>query len=538
MFEGARTRIARWISPAAGLRPGASPAAPPRQLRMYQAAKHSRLTAGWGTDNSSADSQLVSSLTALRSRARALVRDSAYAKRARMIVINNVVGPGIGMQGQVMSSRDSLREDVNGAIEEAWRDWSEARNCHTGGALHFHDFERAAMGQVFEAGEVIIRKHYRRFGDSAVPFAIELVEAERIADEFQTPVAPPVATGAAVRMGIEVDRFGRAIAYWLRERHPGELRLAPERTDRLERVPAEFIEHLRIVDRWPQTRGEPWLHAVARKLNDMDGYSEAEIIAARSAASYMGFIQRPEGDTPLAEKQEDGSKQMQLEPGQIEQLGPGETINFLHPNRPNTALDPFMRYMLREVAAGAGTSYESLSRDYSQSNYSSSRLALLDDRDVWRVLQLWFIRNFRVRLHREWLQQAVLAGAIAPVRVGEYAADARKFEAVLFKPRGWSWVDPTKEVEAYKEAVRAGFTTVSDVIAATGDGRDLEDVITTRKRELGMLEEAGIEVDTTVKDEPPSAAPPPPPAPLQAAPAADDGPPRRVVSFGRRDDGR
>ena len=69
---------------------------------------------------------------------------------------------------------------------------------------------------------------------------------------------------------------------------------------------------------------------------------------------------------------------------------------------------------------------------------------------------------------------------------------------MLFKPRGWSWVDPTKEVAAYKEAIKAGLTTVTDVIAATGGGMDIEDVVKTRKRELAMFEDAGIDVDTTV----------------------------------------
>jgi lambda family phage portal protein len=161
-----------------------------------------------------------------------------------------------------------------------------------------------------------------------------------------------------------------------------------------------------------------------------------------------------------------------------------------------------MRMMLREVAAGTGVSYESLSRDYSQSNYSSSRLALLDDRDLWRMLQLWFIRSFRARVHKLWLQQAVLARAIASIPVEPYALNVAKYEAVRFKPRGWSWVDPTTEVQAYEQAIRNGFTTVSAVIASTGDGRDLEDVMKERKDELAYMESQGLVFDndpSTVK---------------------------------------
>ena len=488
------------------------------QMRIYQAARSSRLTSGWATSTTSADSELSASLTALRNRSRALVRDAAYAKRAKVVVQNNVIGAGIGMQGQVMSSRDTLREDVNTAIEEAWRDWSCSEYCHTGGTLHFCDLERALMGQVFDAGEVFVRKHYRPFGGGEIPFALEMIEAERIADEFSYP--PSAAAGAIIKMGIEVDIYGRPLAYWLRQRHPGELRVLPGEADKLERVPAEQILHLRLVDRWPQTRGEPWLHAVARKLNDMDGYSEAEIVAARGSANYLNTIETAEGEHPLATPVDpsnpDGEKEVITEPGMTLRLAVGEKMNFNNPSRPNTALDPFMRYMLREVAAGTGVSYESLSRDYSQSNYSSSRLALLDDRDLWRMLQQWFLRNFRLPLHKEWLRSAVLARAVVPVRVEEYAVDPKKFEAVLFKPRGWSWIDPTKEVEAYKEAIKAGFTTVTDVIAQTGGGQDIEDVLQQRDRELKLMDDLDLEFDTSpsvyVEEEKaaPAAAPEPP----------------------------
>lgn len=491
MLDSLRRRVARALWPRHS------------GQRMYAAARNSRLTSGWATTSSSSDSELYSSLAALRSRSRALVRDAAYAKRARVVIQNNVVGSGIGMQAQVMTTRGKLATRVNEGIERAWRDWSRATSCHTGGALHFADFERACMGQVFEAGEVFIRKHYRPFGDGVVPLALELIEAERVADDLSG--TPPQGAGANYRMGVEVDQFGRALAYWIRERHPNELRVMLGESDRVVRVPADQIIHLRIVDRWPQTRGEPWLHAVARKLNDMDGYTEAEIVAARGAASYMGFIKTDDPEGAIGEKQSDGTEQLELSPGLIPKLGNGEDFIGYSPNRPNSALDPFLRYMLREVASGTSISYESLSRDYSQSNYSSSRLSLLDDRDVWRSLQQWFIRSFREPLHREWLQQAVLVGAIPEITAESFALAPDKFRAVLFKPRGWSWVDPTKEVEAYKEAVRAGFTTTSRVIAATADGLDIEDVIAERKRELDLFEAAGIDVDTTVQEPQPAA---------------------------------
>jgi lambda family phage portal protein len=526
VLDALRARLARLIAPRGTL------------TRQYGGARNSRLNLWGSASNTSADSELSLSLTNLRARSRKLMRDSPYAKRARTIVVNNVVGSGVGLQAQVYNSRGELHERINADIEEAWREWSKADSCHTGGELHFSDLERAAMAEVFTAGEVFIRLHRRPFGRSKVPLALELIEAERIGDEFSNPNPSPTNSKADVRLGVEVDQFGRPLAYWIRERHPGELRTGIDASVRLERVPAADIIHLRVIDRWPQTRGEPWLHGVLVKLDNMDEYSAAELTAARMGANFFATLESDNLDS-LATTTEvsTGAREMNIEPGIIEQLTPGEKLQFHTPNRPNVALDPFLRYMLREVAAGIGCSYESLSRDYSQSNYSSSRLALLDDRDLWRVLQQAWGRSFRSRLHEQWLQAAVLSRAVTSINVEAYALRPEQFAAVTWKFRGWTWIDPVKEVNSYKEAVKAGFCTVSQVIAQTGGGVDIEDVIAERKRELAMFEEAGIDVDTTV-EEPQE---PVEPAAVQAQPADDaeaeddaedeDTPPARVVKM-------
>jgi capsid protein len=98
-----------------------------------------------------------------------------------------------------------------------------------------------------------------------------------------------------------------------------------------------------------------------------------------------------------------------------------------------------------------------------------------------------------------------------------------KFEAVLFKPRGWTWIDPTKEVEAYITAIKNGLTTVTDVIAQTAGGMDIEDILRVRARELKLMEEAGLVFETSpefymadankAKAEAKAAAKPPPESP-------------------------
>lgn len=509
MFEKIRQRLGSIFGPA-----------PKVQTRQYKAGRVGRLEAGWYRPTTSADAELKSSLATMRNGSRQLMRDSGYAKRAKAIIVNNVLGAGVGIQAQVKALRGDLRANVNGDIEAQWDHWARAENCHTGGGLAFPDLERAALGQVVEAGECLLRIHSRRFGESRVPLALELIEPECLADD-RGQIAPD--QGNEMRMGVECDGFGRALYYWIRDQHPGDTSMsaAGGRTASYVRVPASEMIHLRIVERWPQTRGVPWLHAAANKLRDMDEYGDAELTAAKMGAMYFGTVESAD-DNPLSSTQDDsGTSSMSIEAGVIDRLSPGEKFNFHAPNRPNPALDPFMRHMLREVASAIGVSYESLSRDYSQSNYSSSRLALLDDRDTWKVLQQWWVRAFRQRLHRLWLERAIYARAISTISVAEYLADRERYEAVRWKLRGWTWVDPTREVEAYKEAVKAGFMSVAKVIEATGSGDDLEDVIEQRKAELEAFEEAEIPVDTTPPM--PVEAPDAPSGPAAAAESEDDG---------------
>lgn len=464
--------------------------------RMYAAAKVGRLAFNTGT--SSADQEIHTSLRTMRNRSRALVRDVVYAKRAKTVVVNNVIGQGVGLQCQVKQTRGGrLHKLINSGIERAWDSWSKADSCHTGGTLHFSDLERLAMGEVFEAGEVFIRLHYNRFGDGKVPLSLEIIEAERIADDHEISAT----AGAMVTMGIEHDNFGRPIAYHLHKKHPNAVRLIPGRErDELIRVPASDMIHLRIVDRWPQARGVPALHAAISRLNQLGEFEDAALVAARIGASKVGFFEASdlvEADMATGEEP-DGTPNTTVEAGEFTQLPPGYSFSSWDPSYPHENFDPFTRAFLRGISAGVGPSYESLSRDYSQSNYSSSRLALLDDRDLWRVLQQWWIRSFRDVLHRKWMQQAVMGGAINEIDRNAFGADTDRFCEVRFKPRGWGWVDPTKEVKAYKEAELAGYTTKADIIAATAGGADIEDVIEARRAELDMLAEAGLTTDTTV----------------------------------------
>jgi lambda family phage portal protein len=280
------------------------------------------------------------------------------------------------------------------------------------------------------------------------------------------------------------------VAYHFLNQHPGEYSFSkPLNTRNLKRtrVPADEVIHLFIQERPGQTRGTPALVSAMIRLRHMHGYEEAEIIFARASASLMGFIES-DADQLQGDAVAGGQQVTDFEPGIFKQMRPGEKVNVPAVSRPGGQFDPFMRAMLRGVASGTGVAYTSVSADYSQSNYSSERAAILKERDLWRVLQDWVRDNFHQEVFEGWLSMAFLSNQIS---LPKYEVTPELYtEATKWCPRGWAWIDPEKEVSAYEKGVAAGFITQGDVIAQ--DGGDFNEKMLQRSSEVKKAQSLGL----------------------------------------------
>ncbi len=468
-----------------------SPMPRPRS-RMFAGAQASRLTADWVTSVTSADQEIKGSLKRLRSRSRQLVRDNDYAKSAIRVVRNNVVGTGVRLQAQVMRQRGGrLDTRVNEQIEKAWSEWGRKDSCNTAGQLCFSDIEKLAVSSMCESGEVFIRLVRQRFGRSKVSFALEVLEADQLDEDYQHPAKTP---GNVWKLGVELDKFGRPVNYAFLTRHPGDTAFPTHNPDKRHIiVPAKDVVHLfdRTSARPGQTRGVPWLASAMQRMHHVEGWEQASVVRARASSALMGFITSPEGELDPGGEVYDGERVTGMEPGRFHYLAPGEQISIPDMDSPSGEYEPFLRAQLRAFASGIGCSYEVLSGDYSQSNYSSSRLALLQDRDTWRSIQQMMRDQFYQPVFDAWLEMAVLSGAL---NLPTYESEPERYQHVRWVFRGYSYVDPQKEISAMKDAVRSGFKTLADCVAENGG--DLDELLVARQAELAKLDEMNIVTDT------------------------------------------
>jgi lambda family phage portal protein len=258
------------------------------------------------------------------------------------------------------------------------------------------------------------------------------------------------------------------------------------------RIPAAEVIHLFRPLRPGQIRGEPWLARALIKLHELDQYDDAELVRKKTAAMFAGFITRlsPE-DNLMGEGVSDanGVALAGLEPGTLQILEPGEDIKFSQPADVGSSYSEFMRQQFRAVAAAMGITYEMLTGDLTQVNYSSIRAGLLEFRRRCEAIQHSVIVHQLCRpIWRAWMEQAVLAGALT---LPGYATRRRDYQSVKWIPQGWQWVDPLKETEAMKSAIRSGLMSRSEAISANGyDAEDVDNEIAAdnaRADSLGLV---------------------------------------------------
>ncbi|MFA7333662.1 MAG: phage portal protein [Kiritimatiellia bacterium] len=458
--------------------------------RAFQASQPDRTLSEWRAATASIDADIRAGMVRLRNRSRDLCQNNDYAKAARRTVVVNVVGQGIKMQATSKRARGGKPDKAaNEAIEKAWKKWKQKENCDAAGMLSFAGIEQMIMSSVFESGEILIRKIRKPMGNMKIPLALDLIEADLLDESYNETNLPG---GAYIKMGVEKNQWHRPIAYHFLANHPGDVNSGWQRTGARMRVPADEIHHLFCPERIKQTRGVPWLASTAIRLHHMKGYEDAEVISARATASLMGFIETPNGELQGDAVDPDTAERLtEFSPGVFKYLAEGEKIVVPDLKRPGGQFDPFMRSMLRGVATGLGQSYESVSGDYSQTNYSSSRLSLNNERDVWRVIQAWLIENFHQPLFVEWLDLAVLSGEIV---IKDFYTNEENYLAPRWTARGWSWVDPAREVAAGISSIRAGLSTQTEIVAQGGG--DFEELMVQRKRELELAKELGLVFDT------------------------------------------
>lgn len=444
------------------------------QKRKYDAASKSRHHADWFTQNLSVNQEVNYSLKWLRDRSRDLGRNNPYARRAFRLYPNNVVGTGI-------IPTPKARKNQVTALKQAWYDWAEKITCDYDQNYNIYGLQWLVMKAVAESGECIIRR-VRATNRYKVPLRLQVLEGDYIDTSRHTGVwRDDENTGVQYidYYGIRFNRQGEKIGYWIFNQHPSEFPTSSDLVD------ANDIIHVYEVERPGQIRGIPILASVMLRLRDLDDYEFTERIRNKIAACFTVFIE----DTSTTDIAGDYDTE-KMEPGAIEMLPPGRKVTAVQPPSKDGFSD-YVKGNIRGIAVGVGTSYEMLSADYSNVNFSSGRMGWIEfSREVEQWQYRIMIPKFCDGIYEWFLEAAMFAGYIP------FGAAVR----VSWTPPRREMIDPLKEIQALKEQLRAGLISWQEVVKMFGyEPEELKEELAASKK---MFDELGLKPTSDARFDP------------------------------------
>ncbi|MCU0589868.1 MAG: phage portal protein [Desulfobacterales bacterium] len=457
----------------------------PIAARAFDAARMSRLLADWVTSSYAIDADIRAGLTVLRSRSRDLCANNGYGRRFLELLAGNVVGPqGIRLQSKVKRPDGKPDDNANQKIEAAWSAWCRPANCTVTRKLSFTDLLALGIKGLARDGEMIART-VSGFARNDFAFAVQLLDPEYLDHDYND-----IANG--IVMGVELDEWKGPVAYHILTNHPGRSEYPLQPAQKRQRVSAAEVLHVFVTERAEQTRGYPWTVAALKDLHQLGQYRYSEAVAARVSAAKMGFFTRnSEGAYPYDDKDSSGNLIDEVSPGKFQELPSGYEFKTFDPTHPNQAFGDFCKSALKGIASGLNISYISLANDLTETSYSSGRQGLLEERTFYMMLQGFLVEHLVQPIFEAWLPHAIASGKLAlPMR------DLERWNAPVWQSKRWSWIDPSKDIDAREREVRLG---VNSRTRIAGDlGLDIDDVYTELHAEKEAAERLEIDVSGSI----------------------------------------
>jgi lambda family phage portal protein len=352
-------------------------------LRGYAAAQENRASA-WSPSGGSANGEVGMAAASVARRARDAVRNDPYAARIVDLWTGNAVGAGI-----------TTRWPEN-AHRLAWQAWADSTACDAEGKLDLYGLQALAMRAVVESGECFIRLlTVPTSARNPIGLSLQVLESDHL-DTARNGMV----NGAPTIQGIALGNFGEPIGYWLFPTHPGAWMLPGARLAS-NFIPAHDVLHIFRKRRPGQLRDVSWLAPILLRLRDLGDYEAALLMKAKIEACLAAVVTDESEETlttPSSSLLRDsqGRAVESFEPGMIlYRRGHGE-VNVVNPSGGGSHT-AFARRSLEAAAVGAGLTYDQVSGDLTQANYSSLRAGKIEFRRLCEQVQYGMLIPMLVR---------------------------------------------------------------------------------------------------------------------------------------------
>ena len=466
----------------------------------YGASHTKKSLRGWIYGGGSSREDIEDNLPTLRQRCRDLYMGTPLATGAMKTYRTSVIGAGLSLKPKIdaegLKITEAQAEKLEKEILREWNLWADSTDCDAARMSNFYELQQLAFLNWITSGDVLTLLPVWKREGSVYDLRVNMIEADRCF----TPPNKTVPDGKIVD-GVERNKKGEVVAYHIAKNHPLGRKGYDRECDRVEaygkKTGRRNVLHLMNRERIGQVRGVPLLAPVVEALKQLGRYTDAELVAAVISGYLTVFIEkedaadgRPVGEAIPDEALVDAGDQNSIEmaPGAIVDLNPGEKASAVTPGRPNGGFDGFVTAISKQIGAALELPPELLMKQFT-SNYSASRGALLEAWKTFDMYRDWMASGFCQPIYEEWLCEAVAKGRVrAPGFFADPAIRKCYTNAEWYGPsRGQ--IDPKKEVEAAQLRVEYGLSTATkESMELTGT--DFRDNMKQIKKENAMKRDA------------------------------------------------
>ena len=445
------------------------------ELRNYDAGGYGRINANWGVTNQSAEMTDRFYRDNIRARCRDLERNSDIMNSVLSAFKRNVVGGGYTLQAKTDD------EELNNQLESLWKLWQKKNNCDVTGTQSFNQIIRMAVERKKVDGGIIFLKRYT--SDGVVPFKLQMIEV----DELDTSKMVAKSKDNKVVGGIEYNKYNKAVGYWIKQYSLDSFSLEEPIY-----IQAKDVMFYYSKKRPSQVREISDLSPTITRIRDTNEFMTAVSVKERIAACLSVFIKKTipttgiGGRANISASNKNDYEGKKIAPGMIKELNAGDEIQVVNPSGQSADAASFIKLQQRLIGAGQGISYESTSRDMSQTNYSSARQGAIED-ELTYAEDIELLMDILDEIYETFIISAYLAGKIEVRDFWNKKEQIFKHEWIKAPKR---WIDPQKEANANKTAMQTGQKTFKQIAAE--NGRDWKEQIDEMKEVIEYAQKSGI----------------------------------------------
>lgn len=391
-------------------------------------------------------------------------------------------------------------DDLDSEIERDFAKW--AKKPEVRGLFDFDDCQKMAATAVFNDGDLGCVLTNRN--------KLQYVVSERITGGRRQSAASR--KGGRVEQGVEMDRLGAPIAYWVAPYDQfGYLSKA-----KAKRIKERDFLFLPALNEFDQTRGVPVLTSSFPMIHRIKDVCDSEAIAWQLLSRFALTISRDNGaaQAHLESESDSGGKDsppdaadrvMDFDEAIIFNANNGESLRGIDRNLPGANFSESVRMYLRLIGLPLGLPLEIMLLDYSKMNYSSSRAALEQAYRMFRAWQRFFDKKHSTPIFEWWLLKRIEKGfypsLLENLTVLEEGADLTILDFGVshefIKPE-FPWIDQLKEAQAWGARIDRGLATQSQALKSVGMDRD--NWIIQREKEIESAIEAADRINKRHKD--------------------------------------